>query len=106
MTQQDVKLAWSRVGDQLSGLGLKIKLHAEQAYSADNDESAEGGETDGGDGGLQAALKQLTDAIEHTAEAIGSAVKDDAVRSDFRETAGRFVEALNTTINHASSGFK
>ena len=43
MSRDQVKDAWSRVGDELSALGLKLKLHVEEERSdSDDDESGEG----------------------------------------------------------------
>ncbi len=93
MTQTDVKMAWSRVGDKLSALGLKLKLHAEQEFADDDTE-------------VKDALKRLADAFEDTANAIGNASTDKAVQRDVSEAGRRFVEAVSTTVNQAASGLK
>ncbi len=93
MTQTDVKVAWGRVGDKLSALGLKLKLHAEQEFADDDTE-------------VRDALKRLSDAFEDTANAIGNASTDEAVQRDVREAGRRFVDAVATTVNQVASELK
>lgn len=90
MSTQDVRQAWSKVGDELSGLGLKLKLHAEQEFSDDDVRESE------------AALERLGEALDAAAEAIQQAGKDPAVRADLVETGRRLVDALSITMNEAT----
>lgn len=89
MTKQDVKTAWTRVADELSSLGLKLKYHVEQEFA--DDDTPE----------VKAALKKLSDAVEDAAEAVGNAASDPAVREDLAEAGHRIVEAIGTTVSQA-----
>ncbi len=89
MTTHDVKTAWSRVGDELSGLGLKLKLHAEQEMGDDDPTE------------VKAALKRLSDAIEDAAEAVGNAAKDPSVREDIVDVGHSLASAMGQTMSHA-----
>lgn len=76
--------AWARVGDRISALCLKLKLHAEEELS--DDEVFERA----GLAKLQAVVKQATDAI-------GDAYEDEAVRSDARDVAQAVIAAVDAT---------
>lgn len=90
MTKTDVKIAWSKVGDELSGLGLKLKYHVQEEFAHDDD----------GDE-VKAALKRLADAIDDTVDAAGKAAKDPAVREDVKDASQSLITALATTMNEA-----
>ena len=90
MTKTDVKMAWSKVGDELSGLGLKLKYHVQEEF-ADDDDGKE----------VKAALKRLADAIDDTVDAAGNAAKDPAVREDVKDASQSLITALTTTMNEA-----
>lgn len=90
MTKTDVKRAWTKVGDELSGLGLKLKYHMQQELTDDDD----------GDE-VRAALKRLADAIDDTVDAAENAAKDPAVRDDVRSAGQLLIDALSTTVNEA-----
>lgn len=80
----DTKTAWTQVGDHLSALCLKLKLHAEEELS--DDEVCE-----------RAGLHKLQAVVEQATEAIGDAYKDEAVRSDARDVARAVLEAVEAT---------
>jgi hypothetical protein len=90
MSTQDVRHAWGRVGDELAGLGLKLKLHAEQEFSDDDVRESE------------AALERLGEALDAAVEAVQHAAEDPAVREDLAETGRRLVDALSVTMNEAT----
>ncbi len=93
MTQTDVKLAWGKVGDQLSSLGLKLKLHAEQEF-ADGDDDVKG------------ALDRLAEAIDDAADTITNVATDKAVHSDVRDAGRHFIDAVAATVNQATMGLR
>lgn len=76
--------AWAQVGDRISALCLKLKLHAEEELS--DDEVFERA----GLAKLQAVVKQATDAI-------GDAYEDEAVRTDARDVAQAVIAAVEAT---------
>ena len=86
-TSNDTKMAWERVADRLEALGLKLKLHFEQA-----------GEPAGE---ISEAFDRLGSAIESTFSAIGAAVEDPAVRDDANGLAVALGDALADTISQA-----
>ncbi len=90
MTSKDLKSAWAAVGDELSSLGLKLKLHAEQEFSEDAGEVA-------------SALKRLGERLDDAVDAIGNVSKDEAVREDLREVRVRLVDAMAATLDRAKS---
>ena len=90
MTQDDVRAAWIRVGDELSGLGLKLKYHAEQELAEDDPE-------------VTSALQRLGKSLRDIGDAMDNAAGDDAVREDVRETGRRLMEAMTATIDQAKA---
>jgi uncharacterized protein YggL (DUF469 family) len=62
----DTKQAWSQVADEFGGLGLKLKMHFEQAAEAHADDES-----------VKKALDGLRDAVDRT----GSGTIDGGVRS-------------------------
>lgn len=68
---------WNELGLRLDALGLKLKLHREQA----------------GDTGAADVLQTLGRSLEQVFDAVGTAVNDDAVRADAKE-AGRLLADL------------
>ena len=81
--------AWEQVGENLSGLGVKLKEHLNQELSDDDEEK------------VASALKRLGDAIEETVDAIGNAAKDPAVKDDVKTLGKSFFEALSVTVELA-----
>ncbi len=77
----DHRGTWAELVDRLNALGLKLKLHAEQAKDEE----------------LSDALSTLRHQIEEAFAATGRAVEDDAVRADVREV-GRL---LSTAVSDA-----
>ena len=86
----DTKQAWSEVADRFGELGLKLKLHFEEASGGADDAS------------LRSALEDLRDSVDHAFDAVGNAVKDPAMKDDARDVARALREALSTTFAEAS----
>lgn len=95
----EAKKAWDDVVSEFSGLGLKLKLHLEQARG-DKDEPVDDGEPAGKD--VNAALKKLAEAIDDAFEAVGAAAKDSAVRSDIKGVGKSLSTALGATFAEVS----
>jgi hypothetical protein len=87
----DVGNRWSEVGERLEALGLKLKLHFQQ--TGREDETAD-------------TLQRLRTSVNEAFEAAGNAVKDDAVKSDVRETGRLFLDALSASLAKASERLK
>lgn len=89
----DPRASWEQVGDRLSALGLKLKLHFEQAAEEGRPEDEEK---------VKEALRTIGDAVDQAFSAIGTAARDDAVRQDARETGRSVLEALEATFAELS----
>jgi Flp pilus assembly pilin Flp len=85
----EINTAWNEVGTQLNALAIKLKLHYEQAASA---EAA----------ATQDALRKLREALDEAFSAVGTAAKDPAVRDDVRNVGDAFANALSTTFSEVS----
>jgi hypothetical protein len=83
--------SWSELSQRLEALGLKLKLHFEQA--------GEGGE-------VKETLDKLKKGVQDAFDAAGSAVKDEAVRSDVKEAGRLFADAVGTTLNRLGDAVK
>lgn len=81
----DPRVAWEAVGDRLSALALKLKLHAEEELSE-------------AELGRRVGFDKIAKAVEETFDAMEDAVEDDAVREDVREAARAVVAALDATV--------
>ena len=89
----DPKKAWADVGDAMSALGLKLKLHTEQEMSEDDKE-------------ITSALERLTGTVNDIFEGVGNAARDPAVRDDARTIAQAFAGAVDATIDEARNRLK
>jgi hypothetical protein len=89
----DTKKAWAEVGDAMSALGLKLKLHAEQETSEENKE-------------FTSALERLADTVNDIFQGVGNAARDPAVRDDARNVAQAFAGAVDATIAEARTRLK
>lgn len=81
----DARTAWAEVGDRLSALCLKVKLHAEEELSDEEVTAATG-------------VDKLKATIQEAVDALGDAYEDEAVRADARAMATAFVDALDATL--------
>jgi hypothetical protein len=87
------KEAWADVGDALSALGLKLKLHTEQELSEEGRE-------------FTSALQRLVSTVDDIFDGLGNAARDPAVRDDARSVAQTFAGAVDATIDEAKSRLK
>jgi hypothetical protein len=86
----DPRKAWADVGDALSALGLKLKLHTQQEMSEEGKEFA-------------SALQRLASTVDDIFDGLGNAARDPAVRDDARSVAETFAGAVDATIDEAKS---
>ena len=84
MTTTSTKEAWGEVGNRLSALCLKLKLHAEEELS--DEEVYE-----------KVGLNRLRAPLEEAAEAITDAYQDEAVRADAKDVASAVLAAVEST---------
>ena len=90
-TSEDTRIAWDVVADRLESLGLKLKLHFEQAESSHHPVEE-----------VSNAFARLGTAIESSFASIGTAVKDPAIRDDANSFATALGDALADTFSRAS----
>jgi hypothetical protein len=89
----DTSEAWARVGDRLSALALKLKLHATEEFSDEDLRTKVGFEK------FRAVVNEAMDGIQ-------DAYEDEAVRADAQETGQAFVEAIDATIREVQERFR
>jgi hypothetical protein len=89
----DAKKAWGDVGDALSALGLKLKVHTDHETSEEAKE-------------FTSALDRLTGTVNEIFHGVGNAAKDQAVRDEARSVAEAFAGAVDATINEAKNRLK
>jgi hypothetical protein len=85
-TTNTTKDRWDEVGSLLTGLGLKLQLHVEQAASADKAE-------------VTNAIRSLAESLEHAFEGLRAASNDIAIREDVKNVARSLSEAVGSTLN-------
>jgi hypothetical protein len=78
----------------MSALGQKLKLHAQQELSGDEDKE------------FTSALERLSAAVGDIFQGVGGAAKDPAVRDEARNIAQAFAGAIDATLAEARSRLK
>lgn len=91
-TMTKTRDAWAAVASDLDALAIKLKMHYEQAASADAEAARE-------------ALGRLRSAIDDTVDAFGHAAKDIAVREDLDRVRTSIVDAFTKTFDGISAEF-
>jgi hypothetical protein len=86
-TSTSTKKSWNEVGSLLTGLGLKLQLHVEQAASAEKD-------------GVTDAIRSLAESLEHAFEGLRTASNDVAIRDDVKNVARSLSEAVGSTLTN------
>jgi len=89
--------SWEQVGQRLSELGLKLKLHLEQAQKEGRTEDEDR---------IKEALRSVGAAVEQAFTAVGNAARDEAVRDDAKDVGRSLLEALDTTFSHLGERFR
>ena len=93
----DPRTSWDQVGDQLTGLGLKLKLHFEQAAKEGRPEDEDK---------IKEALRTVGDAVEQAFTALAAATRDDAVRDDARGVGRSMLDALDESFAQLGDRFR
>jgi hypothetical protein len=88
---------WEDVGSKLTGLGLKLKMHFEQA-------AKEGRSVD--EDKVKESLHKVGDAIEQTFAALGAASRDEAVIQDVKDAGRSTIDALDATFSELGERFR
>jgi hypothetical protein len=82
---------WSELSDRLEALALKLKLHLEQTQDSEE---------------VEQALGKLRQSVQDAFEAAGTAVRDEAVRSDARDVGRLLADAVSTTFARVSEDIR
>lgn len=90
MTDED-KASWDRVASEFQALGLKLKLHVEQASSEGDREQVNG------------AVQQVVERLEEVFSGLGNAVRDDAVRDDAKRAATSLAQAVSSSLEQVGA---
>ena len=93
----DVRTAWKQAGEQLSGLGLKLRLHYDEQRGTDAD-----GEQVRAQDEVKEAVRKLGMAVQDAVDALGAAARDQAVKDDVREVGRSLKDALGVTFTEIS----
>jgi len=83
----DTKKAWDEVADSFDRLGLRLKLHYEQAGTAQEEEEA---------------LQRLGTAIDQAFDALGNAARDPVVHTDVTALGHTLGDALGSSLAEIS----
>jgi hypothetical protein len=92
----DVRTAWSQAGEQLSGLGQKLKLHYEEQRTDETGEQVRAQDE------VKDAVRKLGTAVQDAVDAMGAAAKDQAVKDDVRSVGRSLRDALGVTFSEIS----
>jgi len=93
----DVRTAWTQAGDQLSGLGHKLKVHYEAQRGTD-----ETGEQTRAQDDVKDAVRKLGVAVQDAVDAMGAAARDQAVKDDVKDIGRSLRGALGVTFSEIS----
>ena len=93
----DPRASWEQVGERLSDLGLKLKLHFERAAHEGRAEDEDK---------VREALRALGSAVDQTFTALGSAASDSAVREDAHDVGRSVLAALDATFAELGERFR
>lgn len=93
----DPRTNWEQVSEDLSGLGLKLKLHFEQAATEGRAEDEDN---------IKEALRKVGDAVDQAFTALANASRDDAVREDARGVGRSMRDALDASFSRLGEQFR
>jgi hypothetical protein len=82
---------WGELTSRLEALGLKLKMHYEQAGQGE---------------AANETLDKLKKGVQDAFDATGNAVKDDAVRADVKEAGRLFADAIGESLNKLGDAIK
>lgn len=122
----ETRASWGEVGAKVTDLGRKLRTHFDQQRAAGEDEprqpgpDAAGTATDGGpdpvvakdtapgtDGDrVQEAVRKLTDAVDGVVEALGSVVKDPAIKNDLKQVGSALTGAMSASFADISDDLR
>jgi hypothetical protein len=92
----DVRTAWSQAGEQLSGLGSKLKGHYDEQRTDQTGEQVRAQDD------VKDAVRKLGAAVQDAVDAMGAAAKDQAVKDDVKSVGRSLRDALGATFSEIS----
>jgi hypothetical protein len=92
----DVRTAWSQAGEQLSGLGHKLKLHYDEQRTDATGEQVRAQDE------VKDAVRKLGAAVQDAVDAMGAAAKDPTVKDDVKSVGRSLKDALGVTFSEIS----
>lgn len=104
------KQEWGEVSERLEALALKLKLHLRQARgepaAGTNAPAVPEPSGEAKTEGVAEALETVRRGIEEAFDAAGNAIKDEAVRADFRDLGRLLSGAFSTTWSKATEDIR
>ncbi len=104
----DTAATWSDVGSRFSALGQNLRTHFDQARTtAPADASpADAAAAAADNDRVREALHKLGDALDGVIDAVGSAVKDPAVKADVKQVGSALSNALSSSFAEVSDDLR
>lgn len=119
----DTAATWSDVGSRFSALGQNLRTHFDQARTAApadaNPDDPSPADTTTADATaadsaaaaadndrVREALRKLGDALDGVIDAVGSAVKDPAVKADVKQVGSALSNALSSSFAEVSDDLR
>jgi hypothetical protein len=93
--RQEMRQAWSDVGDRFSALGEAVRRRGGSEHATGSPD--DGGEGDGG--ALRDAFGKVIDAVRELGEQASTVVKDPDVRAHTRDVTKSLNAALSATVD-------
>lgn len=95
----EMKQAWSAVGDRFAALGEAMKHRTSTAPEADTATPERDADGKGDSGTVRDALDTVLAAVKELGEKASTLVKDPEVRSHTKDVAQSLTEALSATVD-------
>jgi hypothetical protein len=103
--QVSMKQAWSDVGESFTSLGRLMRERYRSEHAAESADAggaastaAESGDAGAGDA-VRQAFEQVTAAVRELGDRVADVARDDDVKTQARQTASSFDDALSTTVD-------
>ncbi len=90
----DAREPWSKVGDRLGALALKLKLHAQDEMSEERKAEA------------RSAVERFGATIQGAIEGLGEAARDPAVKDDVKAAGEALSAAVTATVDEVLKTFR
>ncbi len=92
----DAKQRWDEVGDRFTDITRKMKERYDANVAFGDDEKAK----------MNAALRQLGDALEAGFTAIGNSLRDPGIRDDVKRAGSSVADAIAATFHDLADAIR